>query len=171
MSIKYKSAFLFILMFGILFYSSCTNKKSNNQRDTGKNTISTQQREFSQPQFLNTWGWVIIGDAVFDVEIAESDDEIQCGLMFRQELSGDNGMLFVFAEESLRSFWMKNVPVPLSIAFINKEGVVVSISEMNAMDETTIPSVAPAMYALEVRKGRFAELGVVVGDLFQWDYN
>ncbi|MDA3851557.1 MAG: DUF192 domain-containing protein [Spirochaetaceae bacterium] len=100
---------------------------------------------------------------LFHVEIADEQAEWTQGLMFRKELGQDEGMLFIFPEESYKSFWMKNTLIPLSIAYMDKQGVIVDLLDMTPLDESGIPSSKPAMYALEVNRGRFQNLGREVG--------
>jgi uncharacterized protein len=102
-----------------------------------------------------------------EVEIAENDSDRSQGLMYRESLGEECGMLFVFEEEQQLSFWMRNTLVPLSIAYIDSEGEIVSIHDMEPLDETSVPSEGPAMYALEVNQGFFEEEGVEVGDMVE----
>jgi uncharacterized membrane protein (UPF0127 family) len=100
------------------------------------------------------------------VEIADEASERERGLMGRTELGENRGMLFIFEEEHKLSFWMKDTPIPLSIAYINSEGRIVDIQEMKPFDDE-LPhyvSAKPARYALEVNRGFFDERGVEVGD-------
>jgi uncharacterized protein len=97
------------------------------------------------------------------VELARSSEERQTGLMNRSEMDENRGMLFVFEDETPRSFWMKNTLIPLSIAYIDREGTIINIKDMEALDETPVPSAGPAMYALEVNQGKFREWGVRPG--------
>ena len=108
-----------------------------------------------------------------EVEIADDIFESMRGLMYRTELAENRGMLFVFAEEQQRSFWMKNTFIPLSIAYIDSEGRIVDIQKMEPVNnEQTVPdadlpryvSAEPAMYALEVNQGFYEECGIEVGD-------
>ena len=106
-----------------------------------------------------------LGESVpVQVEIADTDDERQTGLMGRTALAADAGMLFVFGQEQPLSFWMKNTLIPLSIAYIDDRGTIVDIQDMEPLDETSHPSAAPARYALEVNQGFFEEHGIRVGD-------
>ncbi len=98
------------------------------------------------------------------VEIADTPAETQRGLMGRTSLAEDAGMLFVFEQEEQLSFWMKNTLIPLSVAFINGERLIVDIQDMQPLDETPHLSAEPARYALEVNQGFFEERGVMVGD-------
>ncbi len=101
------------------------------------------------------------------VEIADTDAERQQGLMGRTALAEDAGMLFVFGREQQLSFWMKNTLIPLSIAYIDAQGRIVDIQDMQPLDETSHPSAAPAQFALEVNQGFFAEHGIEVGNVLQ----
>ena len=99
-----------------------------------------------------------------EVEIADDDAERQRGLMERTALAENAGMLFVFEREQSLSFWMRNTLIPLSVAYIDSEGRIVDIQDMQPLDDTSHPSAEPARYALEVNQGFFAERGVRVGE-------
>jgi uncharacterized membrane protein (UPF0127 family) len=86
------------------------------------------------------------------------------GLMQRFSLKPDHGMLFVFDAPQPLAFWMKNTFVPLSIAFIGADGRILNIEDMAPRTETTHPSLGLALYALEMKKGWFAERDIVAGD-------
>lgn len=105
-----------------------------------------------------------VGPARFRVELALTPEELALGLMYRRHLEPDAGMLFVFPKEDYLRFWMRNTFIPLSIAFIDRRGTVVDIQDMRPLDETTVESARPALYALEVNQGAFARTGVAVGD-------
>ncbi|WP_306146090.1 DUF192 domain-containing protein [Roseibium sp. MMSF_3412] len=101
----------------------------------------------------------------FTVEVAVSAPERSRGLMFREEMAADDGMLFIFEKEGDRYFWMKNTPLPLDIIYIDAAGKIVSIAaDTTPFSEQTIPSGAPAKYVLELNAGTSAERGIVVGD-------
>ncbi len=101
------------------------------------------------------------------VEIADTPAKRERGLMERTALAEDAGMLFVFAQEQPRSFWMRNTLIPLSIAYIDAGGRIVDIQDMQPLDETPHPSAAPAQFALEVNQGFFTEHGIEVGNALQ----
>ena len=86
------------------------------------------------------------------------------GLMFRTRLSEDSGMVFVFPAERTVSMWMKNTPTPLSVAFIDGNGRILNIEDMQAHSEQTHSSNGLATYALEVNQGWFAKRGIRSGD-------
>lgn len=100
------------------------------------------------------------------VEIADSPDEQAKGLMNRKKLGEDRGMLFVFPDQQVRSFWMKDTLIPLSIAYIDSDGRIIDLQDMKALDDQPphYVSAKPAKYALEANKGFFEERGVEVGD-------
>lgn len=107
---------------------------------------------------------IVVGDVELWVEVADDPEEREEGLMFRESLADDEGMLFVYGTQHTLSFWMKNTPLALDIAFIDASGRIVDIQQMEPFTERTHMSAQPAMYALEMRKGWFADHGVEVGD-------
>lgn len=107
--------------------------------------------------------WVIFGADTVLVEVARTPDERAQGLMYRQDVPDGTGMLFVFDDNELRSFWMENTYAPLDIAFLDPSFTVVDVQQMEPLTTDPHESAAPAMFALEVRKGWFAEHGVAVG--------
>ena len=96
-------------------------------------------------------------------EVAATPDQRTIGLMYRFSLPPDHGMLFVFPEPQPLSFWMRNTFIPLSIAFIDAEGRILNIVDMAPRSDATHPSRGEALYALEMRKGWFADKGVGPG--------
>lgn len=109
--------------------------------------------------------WVIFGADTVVAEVARTPDERAQGLKFRDELPVGTGMLFVFPDAATRSFWMEDTYVALDIAYMDASYRVVDIQQMEPLGTQTYPSAAPAMYALEVPLGWFAEHGVTVGDV------
>jgi len=97
-------------------------------------------------------------------ELATTPEQQAQGLMHRFSLKPDHGMLFVFGRTERRSFWMKNTFIPLSIAFIAPDGRIVNIEQMAPQDESSHWSKGPVRYALEMRKGWFAERSIGPGD-------
>ena len=104
------------------------------------------------------------------IELATTPEARSCGLSLRDSLPENRGMLFVYAEPEILTFWMKNTRMPLSIAFIDTAGRIVSIQKMNPFPLTTVyASPVPALYALEVNQGWFEENGVGVGDVVEFN--
>ena len=104
----------------------------------------------------------------FDLEVANSNALARTGLMYRDSLAEDHGMLFVFPDETPRTFWMKNTRISLDIIFINRNLEIVSIAEnakIFSLDQ--IPSHKPAMYVVELNAGSAKKFGLKVGDKLQ----
>jgi uncharacterized membrane protein (UPF0127 family) len=101
------------------------------------------------------------------VQIARSDKEQARGLMFRGYLPWNEGMLFVYDQEKILTFWMKNTPLPLSIAFLDRRGEIVDIQLLEPFSPRVHYSAYPAQYALEVNRGWFMKNGIQVGDTIQ----
>jgi len=97
-------------------------------------------------------------------EVAATAQHRATGLMHRFSLRPDHGMLFAFERPQPQSFWMKNTYIPLSIAFIGVDGRILNIDDMAPQTETAHWSKGPAMFALEMRRGWFAERGIRAGD-------
>ena len=103
-------------------------------------------------------------DLPLKIEIPQTPGEFKTGLMFRESLDTDSGMLFVFDRVAQQSFHMSHTTIPLDIAFINEEGYIESIKELTPLRREPVYSNAPVLYALEVNRGWFAENEVKVGD-------
>ena len=105
------------------------------------------------------------GEHRFMVEIADDDAERQRGLMERDPLADDRGMLFQFPDVAERGFWMRNTPSPLDIIYIDPRGRIVSIAKnATPQSDAVIPSNGPASGVLELRAGRADEIGARPGD-------
>ena len=109
-----------------------------------------------------------IKDTIFTVEVARTADEQQRGLMFRNKLGNRNGMLFAYKEYTKGAFWMKNTRIPLSIAFISDTGKILDIKNMTPYSEQTVAPAYSYLYALELNKGAFQEIGAQTGDYIQF---
>lgn len=98
------------------------------------------------------------------VEIATTDAQRSRGLMYRDKLGANDGMLFVFEDPGYHSMWMMNTLIPLSVAFVDGEGHILNILDMEP--RTLDPHVAagPARYAIETNKGWFAQRRIKAGD-------
>jgi len=103
------------------------------------------------------------------LEVPQNDGEFKLGLMFRESLEQNRGMLFVFENTDNHSFHMKNTFIPLDIAFINEEGIIESIKELDPMNPIPVYPDGEIRYAVEVNRGWFAENGVEVGDILLED--
>lgn len=103
------------------------------------------------------------GMHVVHAELAITPAQQATGMMFRQEMAGNEGMLFVNSDSAQRCFWMRNTLIPLTIAFIADDGTVINLADMAPRSEASHCSTKPARYALEMRQGWFAKRGLKAG--------
>jgi uncharacterized membrane protein (UPF0127 family) len=85
------------------------------------------------------------------------------GLMHRKSLAPNAGMLFIFDEPSIHCMWMKNTYIPLSVAFLDEKGEIINIADMQPHSEQSHCAARPALYALEMERGWFAQRGIKPG--------
>ncbi|MEO1032019.1 MAG: DUF192 domain-containing protein [Bacteroidota bacterium] len=105
-----------------------------------------------------------------DIEIADNDYETQTGLMYRTELGIQQGMLFIFPDVQMRSFYMKNTKIPLDIIYIDEDKRIVSFQKnAKPFDERSLPSEVPAKYVLEINAGLSDEWQLEVGDKIDFE--
>ncbi len=103
------------------------------------------------------------GMYAIDAAVAANDPDREQGLMYRTQLAPNEGMLFVFNENAVHCFWMKNTLIPLSIAFIRADGTITDIDEMQAETTNNHCPRNNGVYALEMGKGWFAAKGIKAG--------
>jgi uncharacterized membrane protein (UPF0127 family) len=96
-------------------------------------------------------------------EVADRDASRAMGLMHRTSLAPNGGMLFVFESDAVHCMWMKNTPLPLSVAFIDAGGAIINIADMQPHTEVSHCAAQPARFALEMAQGWFAERGIRAG--------
>lgn len=135
-------SFLFILTIFVLF--SCGQKK-----------LETKDLEIKKAS-----GQIVVVNA----ELAKTEEEQMYGFMNRKNIPDGTGMLFIFKDDRIASFWMKNTPTPLSIAYIDYSGKIKDIFDMTPFSLATIVSTGYVRYALEVPQGWFSKNGIKVGD-------
>ena len=114
---------------------------------------------------------VRINSERISVEIADSDEEISRGLMWRKTLDRDKGMLFIYPDNAVRYFWMKNTYIKLDMAFIDANHVIRTIHTADRIgDEKTLySSLVPVQYVLEVNAGWFKQHNIGIGDTVYFD--
>ncbi len=118
----------------------------------------------SQPNMGLPTAQMQLGSQTFTLEIANSDSTRQRGLMKRDSMAADHGMIFVFVREHQNGFWMKNTRIGLDIIFVDANGVIVGIKQMKPYDLTSTTSPKPYKWAIELNKGTSATAGIKVGD-------
>ncbi len=150
---------VFTLFVGSILFSLTSCKED-------KKTIKPIKIEFKKEgvlTFFKSKSDSII--TTFNIEIADTDYETQTGLMHRHSMLDNRGMLFVFPEMNLRSFYMKNTYIPLDIIYLDKDKFIVSIQEnVKPLDETSLPSQALAQYVFEINAGLTQKWSLKVGD-------
>lgn len=113
-----------------------------------------QSRGQAQPKLVTAKLWV--GTNELTAELAATPEQVQKGMMFRTEMAENEGMLFIFAQPHRASFWMRNTLLPLSCAYLDSEGTVLEIHDMQPLDEKPIQaSTDRVQYVLEMRQGWF----------------
>ena len=142
-----------------------TTTISGGEPPTSEEQATTTEPEQSGPVvLLETAGGE---EVVVRVEVADTDEERQVGLMNRESLPDQSGMIFLFDEDVSGGFWMKNTLIPLSIAFADANGTIVRILDMEPCEADPCPTYEPGVFyrsALEVNQGAFEDWGVAQGD-------
>ncbi|MET7028213.1 DUF192 domain-containing protein [Sediminicola luteus] len=104
------------------------------------------------------------------IEIAESEYETATGLMYRKSMKEEQGMLFIFPDVAMHSFYMKNTEIPLDLIFIDENLKIVSFQkEAKPYDETSLSSQVPIKYVLEINAGLVDRWGLAVGDRITYE--
>lgn len=103
------------------------------------------------------------GMHLIDAQVAMQPDERATGLMFRQSMPQQEGMLFVFEQAGQQCFWMKNTVLPLTAAFVADDGTIVNLADMKPLDLNSHCSAQPVRYVLEMNKGWFQKKGIKAG--------
>ena len=97
-------------------------------------------------------------------ELANTEEGRRQGLMFRDRLGDNSGMVFSYPEAGINAMWMKNTRIPLSVAFIDRDGRILNIEDMEPHSEQAHASAGAAAYALEMNRGWFRKRGIKAGD-------
>ncbi|TRO65606.1 DUF192 domain-containing protein [Christiangramia sabulilitoris] len=143
-------------------FTSCENDKKAEAIETEAITFTKEGEVFLIKSS---------GDTLqrLDVELAETDYEHQTGLMYRDSMEDNQGMLFIYTSERNRSFYMKNTYIPLDIIYYDADSSLVSIQKnATPRDETSLPSEDPAQYILEINGGLSDQWGIEKGDKFSF---
>lgn len=144
-----KTILTVVALFAVLSYASCKSKKLPVTDITITRADGTTE--------------------IVKAEVAQKEEERNYGFMNRKNIPDGTGMLFVFEKEQILSFWMKNTPHPLSIAYIDSRGKIRNIYDMTPFSLTPIKSTSSVRYALEVPQGWYKENNINVGDIVSWE--
>ncbi|HNP69099.1 MAG TPA: DUF192 domain-containing protein [Aequorivita sp.] len=155
-----KVLFPAVIAASILSFYNCKDNTSSEEKNLTKEITFKKEGEL---QLLKAENDSII--ASLDIEVADDEYQTQTGLMYRNSLGKDQGMLFVFNDMQRRSFYMKNTKIPLDIIYLNAEKEIVSIQKnAKPFDETSLPSEAASQYVLEVNAGLAEAWQLATGD-------
>lgn len=153
-----RKSFAGLLVVAVVSFGACSDEPSDGS---------------AQPSPSSTFrrGTAIIetdnGAVMVEIEVADSPELQQKGLMHRESLADDAGMLFLYFQETNGTFWMKDTLIPLSIAFFDRDGIILKMLDMEPCEADPCRSYVPGVAyqgALEVNQGAFEEWGVEVGD-------
>jgi uncharacterized membrane protein (UPF0127 family) len=153
-----------ILKFSVIFFFfllilNCKEDKSTPSKD--KVVVSFKKEGVLHIKKANSDSII----KILDIEIADNEYETQTGLMYRNKLETNHGMLFIFPNVDIRSFYMKNTRIPLDIIYIDESKTIVSFQKnAKPFDETSLPSNASAKYVLEINGGLSDAWKLAVGD-------
>jgi uncharacterized protein len=155
------------LAYFVTLYLFSPKEDVTSELDKAVNNNSTysflKQGELS---FQNSNGDII---SRLDVEVADDDAKRQRGLMFRDKMEQNQGMIFLFEKESPQAFWMHNTILPLDIIYVNANMEIVHIAKnAKPFDDTALPSVKPSKYVVEVNGGYTDKLNIKDGDKIVW---
>lgn len=155
---------LLTLLVLVLVFTSCKEETK-----TIKPTKISFKKEGELTLYKSTNDSII---AKLDIEIADTAYDTETGLMYRDSMEENQGMLFVFPSMQLRSFYMKNTRIPLDIIYLNAEKNIVSFQEnAKPLDESSLPSQVPAKYVLEVNAGLAEKWLLEIGDRMEYTDN
>jgi len=143
----------------LLMLSSCL-------RSGDSAALSAGELERQSIQIINSAGQQFS----VDVELAKTDEQRSQGLMYRKELPEGSGMLFIFEQDQILSFWMKNTYIPLSIAYIASDGRIIDIKDMEPESLAPIKSSRSVRYALEVPRSWFSRMDIGPGSRVILDF-
>ena len=116
-----------------------------------------------QPQMNLARTKLSAGMHLLDVQVAQTPQERQLGLMFRKDMPQHEGMLFVFEQPATQCFWMRNTLLPLTAAFVTDDGTIVNLADMKPQTDDSHCSAKPVRYVLEMNQGWFAKRSIQAG--------
>jgi len=167
--IRIIAAILLIVFAGYFIFRYISVKNDPVNEEANKETEKPMAFAFQKQ------GELIFGDAKdkilskIDIEIADNEDKRMTGLMFRDKMDENQGMLFLFQIEEQQAFWMKNCILPLDIIYVNAKREVVSIQKnTEPYSEKSLPSFKPAQYVVEVNAGYTDKYGIKEGTMIAW---
>ncbi|PHQ29539.1 DUF192 domain-containing protein [Leeuwenhoekiella nanhaiensis] len=154
----------YLLLSLLLFFALSCKEKTNSNTESLKQEKITFTPEGSLEIFKKDSSVVSLS-----IELAETAYEIETGLMYRESMEPNQGMLFIFEDERPHNFYMKNTYIPLDLFFITKDQKIATIiKNAKPLDESSLPSEVPVQYVLEVNAGAAAQWNIQEGDSISW---
>ncbi|MEM7672589.1 MAG: DUF192 domain-containing protein [Verrucomicrobiota bacterium] len=145
---QYFQKLQWLILGTVLFFSGCQSEEPP-----------------TEPQPVSSYFPLKVGEKEISVQVVLAEAERHKGLMYRESLPEDSGMLFVFEAPRQLSFWMKNTKIPLDIAYLHPDGLIAEIYPMYPYNTDSVPSISRQLsMALEMDQGWFRENGIVPGD-------
>lgn len=157
----------YLLLSLLLFFALSCKEKTNSNTESLKQEKITFTPEGSLEIFKKDSSVVSLS-----IELAETAYETETGLMYRESMEPNQGMLFIFEDERPHNFYMKNTYIPLDLFFITKDQKIATIiKNAKPLDESSLPSEVPVQYVLEVNAGAAAQWNIQEGDSISWKRN
>ena len=155
--------FIWALAGGILFTTASCKTETNKE-------IKVTTVDFTKEATLTIFKQDTVAHKVLDIEIADDEYSRQTGLMYRDSMGDNQGMLFIMDQERPQAFYMKNTRIALDIIYVDSAKRIVSFQEnAQPMDKTSLPSGVPAKYVLEINGGLARTWDLQVGDSISWE--
>jgi len=155
----------YLLLSCLFFFTISCKEKANNTTESLQQEKITFTPEGNLQIFRKDSSLVSL-----NIELAETAYETETGLMYRESMEADEGMLFIFEDEQPHNFYMKNTYIPLDLFFITKDQKIATIIEnAKPLDESSLPSEVPVQYVLEVNAGSAAAWDIKQGDSISWN--
>ena len=174
--LKYTILFLILITAGYYIYVAYFKGYEKEQDYTLSTDRTEQFKNIQEPQFKKEGELQFLkkdGSLIekIDIEVADNEPERRQGLMYRRTMDENRGMLFIFPQEELQDFWMKNTIMSLDIIYVNKNKEIVKIHKNTIpFSEASVPSIKPAIYVVEVNAGHTDKLGIKEGDRIEFSY-
>jgi len=157
-------SYITILIISLIGFTSCKNEEK-----AIKPVEVSFKKEGELTLYKSTSDSII---AKLDIEIADTDYDVQTGLMYRNSMLNTRGMLFVFPTMRERYFYMKNTRIPLDLVYLDNQMYIVSFQEnAQPFNEDQLPSTVPAQYVLEINAGLAEKWLLEIGDRMEYTNN
>jgi len=154
----------------------CGNSGKKDRKNPGGNELKQHSYSFENPPKFRKDSKLVFLDGeteevIFeiDTEVVSNDMERALGLMYRPYMEENHGMLFLMDKEEYQSFYMRNTVISLDIIYVNSKFEIVDIyHKTKVLDDTSLPSAAPAKYVVEINAGLCQKLGIKEGDIVRF---